>query len=87
VNLFARFAVRVWGVEMDFDYPERTALAGIERLEAFFRSLGLPVTLEELQVGTDRLEEMAAKCTERGPVGNFVKLDKEDVLAIYHLAK
>ncbi|NLC53794.1 MAG: iron-containing alcohol dehydrogenase [Firmicutes bacterium] len=87
VNLFAQFAVRVWDVEMDFAHPERTALAGIERLKAFFRSLGLPVTLEELKVGTDRLEEMAAKCTERGPVGNFVKLDKEDVLAIYHLAK
>lgn len=87
VNRFARFAVRVWAVEMDFAHPEKTALAGIERLKTFFRSLGLPVTLTELKVGTDRLEEMAAKCTARGPVGNFVKLDKEDVLAIYQLAQ
>lgn len=56
-------------------------------MKTFFRSLGLPVTLTELKVGTDRLEEMAAKCTARGPVGNFVKLDKEDVLAIYQLAQ
>lgn len=86
VQVFAKFAVRVWGVEPDFDDPESTALAGIERLKAFFRSIGLPVTLTELKVGTDRLEEMAAKCTERGPVGNFKRLDREDVYRIYRLA-
>lgn len=86
VNVFARYAVRVWDVEPDFDHPEKTALAGIERLKEFFRSLGLPVTLRELKVGDDRLEEMAAKCTARGPVGNFRKLNKEDVYQIYRLA-
>ncbi|HBL37474.1 MAG TPA: NADH-dependent alcohol dehydrogenase [Firmicutes bacterium] len=87
VNVFARFATRVWGVEPDFAHPEKTALAGIQKTKEFFRSLGLPVTLEELEVGTDRLEEMAAKCTERGPVGNFKKLDQQDVFAIYQLAR
>lgn len=87
VRVFAKYAVRVWDVEPDFDDPESTALAGIERLKGFFRSIGLPVTLEELKVGTDRLEEMAAKCTERGPVGNFKRLDREDVYRIYQLAQ
>ena len=87
VNVFARFATRVWAVEPDFAHPEKTALAGIQKTKEFFRSLGLPVTLEELEVGTDRLEEMAAKCTERGPVGNFKKLDQQDVFAIYQLAR
>ena len=45
VDLFVKFATRVWGVDLDFDNPERTALEGIERLKCFFRSLGLPVTL------------------------------------------
>ncbi|HHU50649.1 MAG TPA: iron-containing alcohol dehydrogenase [Firmicutes bacterium] len=86
VRVFAKFATRVWGVEPDFADLESTALAGIERVKDFFRSIGLPVTLTELKIGTDRLEEMAAKCTERGPVGNFKRLDREDVHRIYRLA-
>ena len=86
MRVFAKFATRVWGVEPDFADLESTALAGIERVKDFFRSIGLPVTLTELKIGTDRLEEMAAKCTERGPVGNFKRLDREDVHRIYRLA-
>ena len=36
----AQFAVRVFDCEMDFEHPERTALEGIERLSAFWKSLG-----------------------------------------------
>ncbi|HSV55717.1 MAG TPA: iron-containing alcohol dehydrogenase [Magnetospirillaceae bacterium] len=86
VQRFAQFAVRVFGLPMDFEHPEATALAGIRSLESFFRHLGLPVTLPELGVPTDRLEEMARKCTERGPIGNFARLDEKEVLAIYRLA-
>jgi alcohol dehydrogenase len=86
VNRFARFAVRVWGVEPRFDWPERTALEGIGRTRAFFRDIGLPTTLAELGVSGDKLREMARKATEKGPIGNFVKLSSEDVLAIYEAA-
>ena len=44
--------------------------------------MGLPVTLRELEIPEDRLEEMAAKATEGGELDNFVKLKKEDVLKI-----
>lgn len=88
VARFAQFAVRVFGVDHDFFSPEKTAEEGIRRLTAFFRSLGLPVTLEELGAGLDRLEEMAAKCAapERGAAGHFVALDKEGVLSVLKLA-
>jgi alcohol dehydrogenase YqhD (iron-dependent ADH family) len=86
VQRFAQFAVRVFGLPMDFEHPEGAALAGIRRLEAFFRQLGLPVTLSELGVPTDRLEEMARKCTERGPIGSFARLGEKEVLAVYRLA-
>jgi hypothetical protein len=46
----------------------------------------MPVTLEELDIPADRLEEMAQKATENGPIGNFVNLDTEDVLKIYKSA-
>ena len=44
--------------------------------------------MEELEIGPDRLEEMAAKATAQGKttLGSFVKLGMADVLAIYRLA-
>ena len=84
---FAQFAVRVWNVEPDFRDVEKTALEGIKRLKNFYREIGLPITLKEMNIAYDRLEEMAEKCTEEGPRGNFVRLDKNDVLEILMLAR
>ncbi len=87
VERFARFAVNVWGVEPRVDWPERTALEGIGRTKNFFRDIGLPTTLPELGVKDDRFEEMARKATAAGPLGNFMKLAKDDVVSIYRLAQ
>lgn len=87
IKRFVQFAVRVWNIDEDFENPERTALEGIAALKNFFKSIGLPVTLGELNIPDDRLEEMAQKATEVSTVGEFVKLGKEDVLNIYKLAK
>ena len=86
---FAQFAVRVWGVEYDFECPERTALEGITRFEGFFRRIGLPTTLEELGIPGDRLEEMAEKCKKSpgGTIGEYVKLNNEDIVNILLLAR
>jgi alcohol dehydrogenase class IV len=46
----------------------------------------MPVTLKELDIPAKRLEEMAEKATENGPIGSFVELDTEDVLNIYNNA-
>ncbi len=87
IERFSQFAFRVWGVEPDFNNIIKTALAGIERLENFYREIGMPVTLKEASIPYDRFEEMAEKCTEMGPVGNFVKLGMNDVLKILEIAK
>lgn len=87
ISKFAQFAHKVWDVEPDFDNLENTIKEGIKRMEEFFRKNGLPITLKELNVPDDRLEEMAEKSTENGPLGNLVKLYKEDVLEIYKLAR
>lgn len=88
VNRFAQWAARVWNVDMDYWNPEATAREGIRRLEAFYRDLGLGTKLADLKVGTDRLDEMAAKCTDGGKhtVGNFVKLDTAGVRKVLGLA-
>lgn len=86
---FVQFAVRVWDVEMDFDDPTQTALEGIRRLEAFYRRLGMPVTLAELEVPDDRLEEMATKAVKpwMSTVGHVSKLTRDEVLAVLKLAR
>ena len=83
---FVQFAVRVWGVEEDFGEPERTALEGIARLKAYWKSIGLPVTLGELGVPTDRLEEMAKRAVSYGPVGHFITINKREALEVLKLA-
>ncbi len=88
VTRFVQFAHRVWDVDVNFENPEVTALAGIQRLEQFFAGIGLPTRLSHADIGSDRLEEMANKCRmpNGDTVGQLVKLTREDVLEIYKLA-
>ena len=85
---FAQFAARVWGCGMDYQRPERTAIEGIERLTAFWSSLGLPVTFAELDAKPEDIPALAAK-TARGPsglLGSFRPLDVAAIEAILRLA-
>jgi alcohol dehydrogenase YqhD (iron-dependent ADH family) len=88
INRFAQWSVRVWNVEMDVFNAEAVAQAGIDRMETFFRSLGLGTKLSELGIQGDRIDEMAAKCTDsnKRTFGSFVKLGYEDVRKILKLA-
>lgn len=93
INMFVQFAVNVMGVEGSFRDPEAIVKEGIDRLEAFFKSLGLPVTLKELGVDDSNFELMAKKATwfrdgkEQLAVGGIKRLSWEDVVEIYKLAK
>ena len=92
INMFVQFAVNVMGVSGSFRDPEAIVQEGIDRLRAFFNTLGLPGTLAQLGIGEDRLEEMAKKATgaafaDEQPLGSFKKLYWQDVLAIYKLVK
>jgi alcohol dehydrogenase YqhD (iron-dependent ADH family) len=84
---FMRFALRVWNVEMDVDMPEKTALEGIERCKNFYRSIGLPVTLDEMNVPGDKIDEMAEKAVAFGSLGNIHKLGKKEVRDILELCR
>jgi alcohol dehydrogenase YqhD (iron-dependent ADH family) len=83
---FMQFFERVWGIEPNYKKPEEMISEGIERLKSFYRSLGLPVSFKDAGLPASDLEKMADKCTQNGSIGNFKKLNKEDVRAIYTLA-
>ena len=84
VDRFARYAREVYGVTADD--PEKAAAMGIEKTEAFFKSLNMPVKFSDANIPTDRIEEMAKKAAAaRGgdSIGSFMKLKEEDILKIY----
>ena len=89
INRFVQFAVRVWNVEQSFFNPEKTALAGIARLKAFFQSIGLPTSLGEIGLSKQHYERIATNCKrfDGDTTGNFVKLNGEDIKKILEIAQ
>jgi len=84
---FAQFAVRVWGCEMDFQHPERTALQGIERYEQFMTSIGMPIRFSQLGAKPEDIPLLVKTLgLGKNTMGSFVKLTEEDVRKIYELA-
>lgn len=86
VNRFAQFAVRVWGCDMDFACPERTALEGISRFENFLKSIGMPVTFAQLGAKEEDIPFMVQQLCKRESVGAFVKIGAKEAEEIYRLA-
>ncbi len=89
VMRFAKIATRVWGCQMDFDDPERTAREGIEALRRFVRSIGMPTMFAELGAKEEDIEYLAHTCCYGdggdGFVHGFTNLSQKDVEAIYRL--
>lgn len=88
---FVRFAVNVMGVTNDFADPDRTALAGIEAMERFYRSIGMPVSIPELigrPATEEEIDEMVCKCSRGNTAteGSFRVLEAADMRVIYRAA-
>ncbi len=77
---FVDYSRNVWGLEADQDLY--LAEAAIEKTRSFFTSLGMPQSLHQLGVEEQSLTAMAQKTTQFGAVGNYYKLNTEDVLNI-----
>lgn len=92
MSRFARFAVNVMGVPQNFRSLEETAEAGIQAMEQFFSSIGMPISIHEL-IGRDitdaEIEEMADKCSNggSGTIGGLKALNRQDMVNIYKMAK
>ena len=87
VNRVAQLAVRVWGCKDDPDNRETVALEGIEKLRAFSKSIGMPVTLGELGGKEEDIEKLAHVCCygngRDGFLNGFARLSEEDVASVY----
>lgn len=86
---FARFAVEVFGCEMDYAHPENTAKEGIARLRSFFESIGMPTAFGDIEgAKTDDIPAMVEHRKEKPngfPFGGFVKIGPKEMEEILGL--
>ena len=87
-SLFAKFAYDVMGVSTTTSF-EQAARVGINRVEKYFESIGMPTRLSQLSVTSKFFDDMANKATNNNqtPVDGIKKLYKEDIIEIFKLAK
>lgn len=87
---FAQLAVNVFRLPADFRNPEAVAFAGIEAMESFFSSIGMPTSIGELGISLTeaRIKELAYKCSfmNTRTIGQFKVLTTTDMENIYRTA-
>lgn len=85
VDRFVQFATRVMGCTLNEADPKATAMEGIAKLRAFFKSLGMPVTFAEIGAKAEDIPQMLARREQKPngfPFGGFTKIYPADMQAI-----
>lgn len=87
---FKKFAINVVNVE-EVGSDEEIALKGIEAMEKFYHSIGMPTSIKELGLDlTDAdIEKLADQCCDAcgGHKGSAKVLYREDIVKIYKMAR
>lgn len=88
IGRFLQFSRRVFNVDYGVGKEELTITETIKKLEKFYKSLNLPIKLSEVNINDDKIDEMTERLfyNRSEYIGNFKKLNKEDVKNIYRLA-
>ena len=89
---FARFAKNVMGVDTTGMSDLEAAEAGIQAMEAFFRSIGMPTNIHDLigkEISDAEIADMADKCStsDSHTVGGLKALHMADMVEIYKMAR
>lgn len=86
---FVRFAQNVMGIN-DSGSEEEIAIQGIEAMEKFYHSIGMPINFQELGIHPDnqQIRVMAERCciASGNHTGSAKELMLEDMAAIYLMA-
>ncbi len=87
VDRFVQYATRVWDVSLTLDDKDTLIETAIERLENFYRNIGMPVRLSDAEISNENVRKMAESAMiGRTSIGNFKKLYADDVEKILKLA-
>lgn len=92
MSRFARFARNVMGVDTTGMTDLEAAEAGIQAMEAFFRSIGMPTDIHTLigrEISDAEIADMADKCStgDTQTIGGLKVLHMADMVAIYKAAR
>ena len=88
INRWLQYASNVWGLDIDFEHPEKTIETAINMQEQYYASIGMPIGLKELGVKEEDLAKLALDCSRnktRSLIG-YKPLAYEDILVIYQMA-
>ena len=87
---FKKFAINVMNVE-EVGSDEEIALKGIEAMEKFYHSIGMPTSIKELglELSDEDIEKLADQCCDAcgGHKGSAKVLYREDIVKIYKMAR
>lgn len=87
---FKKFAINVMNVE-EVGNDEEIALKGIEAMEKFYHSIGMPTSIKELglELSDADIEKLADQCCDAcgGHKGSAKVLYREDIVKIYKMAR
>lgn len=81
VGKFYEFAVNVWGVHPGEDKMD-IAKKGIKKVFEFYKSLDMPLYLNDLNIIDPPLDEIVSKAVKNNSIGRYVSLTKDDVKSI-----
>lgn len=88
VQRYRRLAVKVFGIKDKPKKPLKVALAGIQALENFFKSINMPTSFEDIGAKKEDIDKLVEKlrinCGD--VVGFFKGITMEDAKNIYELA-
>lgn len=84
---FSRIAEKVWNVKGNND--EETALLGIEAMKEYFASIGMPVSLRELNIYPSDFEPIINNITANGTriIHSYIPLGKDEITEIFRIAE
>ncbi len=77
---FKRFAINVWDVDLNDKTDEQIALEGLDRMEAYMKEIGLVMSLKELGVTDEMINEIAEKTLIMD--GGYKVLSKGEIVDI-----
>ncbi len=86
VPRFAQIARRVWDCTEDDD--EAAALAGIEKMSEYFKSIGMPSKLADFGLDESCIDNLAELCTfgRQRTVGSYIDMDYDVIKEIFKIS-
>lgn len=88
IPLFSRLGYEVFDVDRNIDCKNASFMM-INNLEAYFKSIGMPTKLDELNIDMTKLDFLATRITKNDQitVSGIKNLNKNDIINIFNLAK